>query len=113
MNQNERDKKLIDLENEPFNDFAQEAFFFHVEQHKATEDVTYKRMIENLVRVRKAQGLTQEIIAYELKSHTGTISRWENCHVTPNLFDFLCWCRVLKIKLRLESLHEDEDGKQI
>ena len=27
MNQNERDKKLIDLENEPFNDFAQEAFF--------------------------------------------------------------------------------------
>lgn len=99
---------MIDLENEPHGEWSQEAFFFHVNPHKATEDITYKRMIDNLVRVRKFQGITQEIIAYEMKASVGTISRWENCKVTPNLFDFICWCRILGIKMTLESLSGDD-----
>ncbi|PJH91828.1 helix-turn-helix domain-containing protein [Bacillus sp. SN1] len=41
----------------------------------------------NLVKARKAKGLTQEKLANQLKYKKSTISNWENGYSTPKMED--------------------------
>lgn len=61
-----------------------------------------KQMIAELVRLRKAWGLSQDDLAELLDVGKNTVSLWENCSRTPAVKTLFKWASVLGCDIKIE-----------
>ena len=83
-----------------------EQLSFFVETSKSPNK-GYMTLIKKLKQARKFRDISQEELAAELGTTTGTISRWENVKTTPSIYDFCCWANTLQIDVHLDLKHHD------
>jgi len=83
-----------------------EQLSFFVETSKSPNK-GYMTLIRKLKQARKFRDITQEELAAELGTTTGTLSRWENIKTTPSIYDFCCWAYTLKLDVVLDLKHHD------
>jgi transcriptional regulator with XRE-family HTH domain len=65
----------------------------------------YQRLIEQLVRLRKAKGLSQEALDDRLGVSDGMVAKWETAARLPGAFFLMCWCKALGVQL---SVYEEQ-----
>ena len=70
--------------------------------------MAYLKMLRELREIREAQGITHEQVAKVVGVHRTYIVRFENGGRSPNLPQFINWCKALGVKPS-EVLEEDDD----
>lgn len=66
----------------------------------------YRKLIEDLARLRKARGLSQEALGDRLGVSDGMVAKWETAARLPGAFFLMCWCKALGVTLSVD--HEEE-----
>ena len=51
----------------------------------------------NIQKIRKAKGVSQEELAMQIGVHTSTLSQWENGHFSPKVSSIQKICEVLNV----------------
>lgn len=67
----------------------------------------YGETIDNLISQRKAQGLRQGDLDFQLGVSDGYVAKWESKCRLPSAFYLMLWCEALG--LRLQLLEHDEE----
>ena len=65
----------------------------------------HQKIIDTLIKQRKAKGYTIESLAMIIGTDTKTLGNWERKTSEPRLFNLLCWCEALQVYLTV--LHDD------
>ena len=60
--------------------------------------MAYRKMLRELREIREAQGITHEQVAKVVGVHRSYIVRFENGERSPNLPQFMNWCKALGAK---------------
>ena len=73
-----------------------------------TRDDFLQNLISQFIHRRKALGLTQDDVEYQIGVADGSVSKWECGYRTPTAFNLFCWAEVLQSELTI--LYDDLMG---
>lgn len=63
---------------------------------------SWKDIIQQMVAIRNAQGISQEQLAFKIGCHPSLIHKWEQHKRVPSGFMFSCWADALGAKIKIQ-----------
>jgi|TARA_S200002703_G_scaffold88899_1_gene76767 DNA-binding transcriptional regulator YiaG len=63
---------------------------------------SWKDIIQQMVAIRNAQGISQEQLAFKIGCHPSLVHKWEQHKRVPSGFMFSCWADALGAQIKIQ-----------